>query len=168
MKFIQIIIPFCILFIISCKPPKQANETSAKPVASTVAPSVAPNTAANDAVIVDNASASEVSLVPVQNMQTSKDTSYRLIVLFVSIGEGTDRDGKKILDSFLNDWKTKLKKEINYETVGWGREGEVDFCFPLHELNEKQQNQFVREIKEKFNGHSLVQFTENEPCLHKR
>ncbi|MEO5569568.1 MAG: hypothetical protein ABIT08_15060, partial [Bacteroidia bacterium] len=58
--------------------------------------------------------------------------------------------------------------EIHYEVFPWGREGETDFCFPLSELKEVQQKEFVNEIKVKYKGHDLVQFAENEPCRHKR
>ena len=159
MKFFQFILAFSLLFILSCKPQKQANETASKTP-------VAANTAV-DAVVINNGEA-EVAVTPDQKMQSATDISYRFIVSFISIGEGTDRNAKEIFDSFLNDWKTNQKKEINYETVQWGREGEVDFCFPLSELTDGQQKQFVGGIREKFKGHDLIQFAENEPCRHKR
>ncbi|MEP7169751.1 MAG: hypothetical protein ABI855_10320, partial [Bacteroidota bacterium] len=89
-------------------------------------------------------------------------------VSFISIGEGTDQHGKEILDSFLNEWATNHKQEIGYQTFQWGREGEVNFCFSLSELNEKQQMEFINGIKEKFKGHDLIKFTENEPYPHRR
>jgi hypothetical protein len=159
MKLFQFILSFSLLLILSCKPQKQANETASKTP-------VAANTA-TDAVVINNGEA-EVAVPPGQNMQSATDISYRLIISFISIGEGTDRNAKEIFDSFLNDWKTNQKKEINYETVHWGREGEVDYCFPLSGLNEAQQKQFVSGFREKFKGHDLIQFAENEPCRHKR
>ncbi len=160
MKSVRLIISFGIVFSFSCKPPKQANESPSKPAVET--------STAKEAATINN-NASDVSINKDQPMQITKDTRYRLIVSFISIGEGTDRNGKELLDSFLNDWATKHKREVGYETVQWGREGEVDFCFLLSEMNDVVlQQEFVRGIKEKFKGHSLVQFTENEPCLHKR
>lgn len=145
--------------VFSCKPPKQTSATVQEPP-------IQASTAV-EPVPADNSQA-EVSSTQNQNAISSKDVSYRLIVSFISIGEGTDRNGKEMLDSFLNEWKTNQKKEVKYETIGWGREGEVDFCFPLTELNEKEQTQFVSGIKEKFKDHQLIQFAENEPCRHKR
>jgi hypothetical protein len=159
MKFIQLIILFSISFCLSCK--------SQKPASKTAEPVVQKTPAADEPIVKDN-STSEVATNPDQKMQSSKDTPYRFIVSFISIGEGTDRNGKEILDSVLNEWKASMKKDITYETIHWGREGETDFCFQLPELNETQQQQFIKEIKEKFKGHDLIQFTENEPCLHKR
>ena len=174
MKFTRLFILLSLALNVSCKPPQQTNDTASKPAEQTVAmksdpqPALEPgNNDSQAAAQQDQATGTQSTENP-QSLQSTKETKYRLIISFISIGEGTDRNAKGILDSFLSDWKIKQKKEINYEPVPWGREGEIDFCFPLHELNEKQQNQFVREIKEKFNGHSLVQFTENEPCLHKR
>lgn len=158
MKSIQFIIPISILFTVSCKSPQQTQEAPA--------PSASANVQ-NDAVIFNNGQA-EVAVNPDQNMQNAKDTPYRFIVSFISIGEGTDRNAKEILDATLYNWKTSQKKEIVYEKVPWGREGEVDFCFQLKELSAEQQVQFINELKEKFKGHDLVQFAENEPCRHKR
>jgi hypothetical protein len=158
MKLICLIIPFSIFFTLSCKSPQQAQEPPAPPITA--------NTS-NDAVIVNNGQA-EVASNPGQNMQTSKDTRYRFIISLISIGEGTDRNAKEILDATLNSWKTSQKKEIVFEEIHWGREGEVDFCFQLKELSGEQQVQFMNELKEKFKGHDLVQFAENEPCAHKR
>ncbi|MBK8413304.1 MAG: hypothetical protein IPL22_01545 [Bacteroidetes bacterium] len=93
---------------------------------------------------------------------------YRLIVSFISIGEGTDRQGRETLDAVLADWKTKKGKEITFESVAWGREGENDFCFRINNLSEKEQQIFVSDMKAAFKGRSLVQITENQPCTHKR
>jgi len=160
MKLNHLIIFVFITSVISCKPPKQSTAAAAEPaVQAATSPEV---------VRSDNVATNEGSSPTGPTVKNPDNSSYRLIVSFISIGEGTDRNGKEMLESFMNDWKTKQKKEVTYETIGWGREGEADFCFPLKELNEQEQKQFVSEIRGKFKGHDLVQFAENEPCRHKR
>ena len=158
MKIIRLIIPSIIFINIACKSPQKTAEATLPPLEKSEVKNVA-ITDNKDIPLNENADLS---------MQISKDPPYRFIISFISIGEGTDRNAKEILDAALNNWKTSQKKDINYEEVHWGREGEVDFCFLLTELKEVDQKKFISEMKEKFNGHALVQFAENEPCLHKR
>lgn len=155
MKLFSLFIVTIILLSFSCISSKQTAETSASPTPSATGPAQHEATANNSGV------------------QENKDeNSYRLMISFISIGEGTDREAKQIFDAALSDWeKNKMKAgggNIEYETIPWGREGEVDFCFTLKEMNTNDQVQFIKIIREKFTGHSLVQFAENEPCRHKR
>lgn len=149
----------------ACHSPKAAAtaETAPAPVpAAEPAPPPSPNTI--------QASGSQASHDEVIMSDQDKVTGnfYRLIVSFISIGEGTDRQGRETLDGVLAEWKTKKGKEITFESVAWGREGENDFCFRINDLNEKEQQMFVSDMKTAFKGRSLVQITENQPCVHKR
>lgn len=155
--YTNIILVFAMLFWFSCK--------NSAPVSSTTQPASVPPP--DKGVVVDGGAA-EISSRPNHTNQSSKNMPYRFMVSFISIGEGTDRQAKQILDSYLNEWRTNRGKEIHFEQVPWGREGEVDYCFPLVELDANQQKQFVNEMKAKFDGHNLVQFAENEPNRHKR
>ncbi len=94
--------------------------------------------------------------------------NYRFIVTFISIGEGTDRKGRETLDGVLASWEKKKGAPIAFESMPWGREGEVDFCFNLKELSAKEQELFVADMKTAFNGRSLIQMAENQPPTHKR
>ncbi|MDQ3051854.1 MAG: hypothetical protein M3Q95_13265, partial [Bacteroidota bacterium] len=96
------------------------------------------------------------------------DSNYRFIVSFISIGEGTDPKALDVMNRILNSWETKTGKPIEKETTPWGREGEVDYCFPLTELNATEQVAFIDEFKSVFEGKTLVQLTENQPCKYKR
>ena len=64
--------------------------------------------------------------------------------------------------------KKKTGIEIASTAVPWGREGEVDLCYLLDELDNEAQASFVAEVKERLSYRSLVQFAENETCQHKR
>ncbi|MFI5219364.1 MAG: hypothetical protein ACHQNT_07725 [Bacteroidia bacterium] len=146
------------IVISSCK---SSQSSADKPVA------VSNNTTgiASDAIIIGNGEAEAVA------PQDGQNKTYRLVISFISIGEGTDRNARQIFDAALSDWeKNKMKEgsKLNYETVPWGREGEVDFCFSLTELDQSEQKLFINDVRERFKGHELVQFTENEPCRHKR
>ncbi len=96
------------------------------------------------------------------------DTNYRLIVSFISIGEGIDSKARESMDSMINSLKERKKSSITMEIMPWGREGEVDYCFKLNELSEKEREDFVSEVKTQFKGNNLVQIAENQPARHKR
>ena len=62
----------------------------------------------------------------------------------------------------------KNNVKIISEISQWGREGDVDYCFKLTELNILQQDKFIKEAKELLNSYSLVKFYENTTCKRKR
>lgn len=93
---------------------------------------------------------------------------FRLIVSFISIGEGIDPNAKIKLDKVVTPWTERKGKAIQAEQYPWGREGEVDFCYRLTELTAEEQQLFVSQVIEVFKGNSLVYVSENQPCRHKR
>jgi hypothetical protein len=108
-------------------------------------------------------------------MQTGNDNpekqatvKYRLIVSFISIGEGTDPEARKIMDQIVQSWETKAGKKLEMETFPWGREGEVDFCFHLKELNAPDQAAFARDLRAAFNNRPLIQIAEYQDSRHKQ
>lgn len=94
--------------------------------------------------------------------------TYRLIVSFISIGEGTDPEAKNIMDGIVNKWSAEAGNSINADPIPWGREGEVDYCFNLNELSAKDQARMARDMREAFDGHPLVQISEFQPSMHNR
>lgn len=93
---------------------------------------------------------------------------YRLIVSFISIGEGPDFNAKQSLDKIISDWENRIGGKIEAEQYPWGREGELDICYQLKDLNVDQQIAFITQIKDVVGASKLVQISENQPCLHKR
>lgn len=87
--------------------------------------------------------------------------SFRLVVSFISFGAGTDPESKAILDSYVYEYKLKNNKVVTYYMIPWGREGEVDCCFPLDELNASEQNDFIEGLKKAIAGKELMQINEN-------
>lgn len=102
-----------------------------------------------------------------QNTITT-DTNYRFSVSFISIGGGTDKKAKQQYDHYITEYEQKNKVKLNYETTNWGREGEVDYCFKLVELDKKKQELFITETKEILKSSSLVRYKENMTCRQKK
>ena len=96
------------------------------------------------------------------------DSVYRVIVSFISIGEGTDAKAKEQLDELVNNHQRDFGMPLASEEFRWGREGEVDYCFKMKDDNSKAKDSFVRELRAKFAGNKLVQIEENAVCRHKR
>ncbi len=92
------------------------------------------------------------------------DDTYRLVVSFYSIGEGSDYKTKEEFEKFL----TGYGKKIAFEPAMWGREGEVDYCLKLNELSAPEQVDFVRKAKELLSKSKLVHVDENAKCVHKQ
>ena len=88
---------------------------------------------------------------------------FKLIVSFFSPGNGIDR---KVLNIYVNFLRNCYPKII-YEKIKWGREGELDFCFTLNELEEKQINQFISESEDILSVSSRVHIYKDSPLKHK-
>jgi hypothetical protein len=52
--------------------------------------------------------------------------------------------------------------------AAWGREGEVDYCIDLNNLDAEKQNVFLLQTKEILIQSQLVHIVENAPCKHKQ
>jgi hypothetical protein len=96
------------------------------------------------------------------------DSIYRFTVSFISIGSGTDHKAKQQFSQFIQQFNEKNNVKINAETTNWGREGEIDYCLKLNELNEQQQIQFISETEDLLKDSSLVRYYENSICRHKK
>ncbi len=103
-----------------------------------------------------------------EKLDRMKTTVWRLIVEFFSIGEGTDLEAKKRFDNYMKQWNEAGNPKVNFVTVPWGREGEVDFCFTLAGLDPELQQKFIDGLREQMNASKLVRLTENERCMHFR
>src|SRR6185295_6244385 len=58
-----------------------------------------------------------------------------LVVSFYSKGGGINREVAGKLEDFIIRYSQKTNTKIPYKKVGWGKEGEVDFCIPLSVMN---------------------------------
>ncbi len=94
------------------------------------------------------------------SIKKAPDT-FRVVVSFISIGAGTDPGALSLLENYLIQFEAAHGKKPEYQRVPWGREGEVDNCFNLHELDNSMQVEFIKGLKSAFSGHDLIQITEN-------
>jgi hypothetical protein len=56
------------------------------------------------------------------------------------------------------------KVDLKVKTLRWGREGEIDYCLKLSELNNQQQVKFIADTKEVLKKSKLVRYYENTTC----
>lgn len=97
-----------------------------------------------------------------------KESNYPFTVSFFSIGEGTDSKMQLRFKEYIDKFKADKNVELVYETNQWGREGEVDYCFTLSELNQKFRNEFIEHAKSLLSESKLVHVAENGQCHPKR
>lgn len=106
--------------------------------------------------------AKKEAAVATVNTAETKEHTYRLIISFISKGTGVDRNK---VESFLTYVESHAKKPL-YEKIQWGREGEMDFCLQLNELNKDEQILFIEKLIEQMKGSDRVFITENQACTH--
>ncbi len=103
-----------------------------------------------------------------QSKEQISDTIYHFNISFISIGSGIDGKAKERFLAFVNDFQIKRNILIEMETVNWGREGEIDYCFKLTQLNSDEQAKFISDTKELLKTSKLVRYSQNIPCKNKR
>ncbi len=110
----------------------------------------------------ENAQCEHVNWPPIPTGNSSDDT-YPLVVQFYSKGEGID---SKTNDSFVK-FLDSYPKKISYSPTHWGREGEIDYCLKLSELNSAEQTDFIKKAKDMLSKSALVHINEGAKCVHK-
>ena len=88
-----------------------------------------------------------------------KEEDVRLVVSFISRGFGIDQKLKSDFESWLVS-----RPEARYEVHPWGKEGELNYCFPLSYLSAADQGTFVRDVKPHFAGRQMVYVNEHTRC----
>ncbi|MBK9636598.1 MAG: hypothetical protein IPO63_01785 [Bacteroidetes bacterium] len=145
-----IVVVFFTISISACKSSKNSSENAEK-TETEIVDSI-PSNPARPLVSMEIWTHEQAKLGP--------DT-FRLVVSFISIGAGTDPESKAILEAYVYDYKLKNNKVVSYFMIPWGREGEVDCCFTLNELNASEQNNFIDGLKKVIQGKELIQINEN-------
>src|SRR6185503_10536349 len=74
------------------------------------------------------------------NRLQAKERNYRLIVSFYSICCGINGEAKEKVDEFVSNYERDKRTRLARETVNWGREGEIDYCFRLSGLGSREEN----------------------------
>lgn len=91
------------------------------------------------------------------------DIKYRLIISFISKGEGIDLAANDKIKAYIENHP----KKPAYSVSTWGREGEIDYLLSLKELNEAEQSVFVKDVKKLVSKLDIVLFKENEGYVKK-
>lgn len=99
-----------------------------------------------------------------QQISTTEEKKYHLVVSFFSVAYGIDHNAKTALDNLITEDTLQNKKRIIVQKTPWGREGEIDYCIDLQYLEKKSQTEFINKAKELLSGSNLVHIKENEPC----
>lgn len=98
------------------------------------------------------------------NRAQAEERKSRLIVSFYSICCGIDSAAKERLDKFLSRYEKAERVRITKESIRWGKEGEIDYCFKLSNLSSRKQKRLISEIKSLLKESTLVRIEENAPC----
>ena len=94
--------------------------------------------------------------------------NYSMVVSFYSIGSGIDLPVAQEFDYLVKDFQEQFGNDFSYEKVGWGREGEVDFCIQLDKLKSVSMETFKKRADEILKKSERVHSKENAPCIRRR
>lgn len=94
-----------------------------------------------------------------QSSPQNGDEKTRVVVSFISRGEGIDKKLKSDFDAWLSK-----QKNVSWETQPWGREGEINYCFALKNMSATEQTTFVSDVRNFFAGRQMVYVNENTRC----
>lgn len=167
MKLIHsIVITILLSGLYSCKCHKDASTDSTSAAKS-------PKTTAADQVInpSTNTTTTPQTTISSNTNKTQGDTVpavYRVVVSFISIGEGTDPNARPVLDNYVQQFMDATSKRIVYDAHAWGREGESDICYTLDNLTPEEQVRFINGLKEIFKGRELVHIIENKKNTYRK
>jgi hypothetical protein len=100
--------------------------------------------------------------------ESKEPDTFRVVVSMISIGEGTDPDGPSKLEKFLKQYHTETGTTVSYSMQPWGREGEVDYNFPLRGMTAAEQADFVSRLQAAMKDEKLIRVTENKANRFKR
>lgn len=107
----------------------------------------------------------ELSAITLPNAEEAPDAPKvdstniaRVVVSFISKGEGIDEKGKEKLVNWLKE------QNIEYEEKFWGREGESNFCIFLKGKSNRQQDIIVRDLRTFIGTNDLMLVEEWGKC----
>lgn len=83
-------------------------------------------------------------------------------VSFYSIGTGIDKPAQNFLDNLIKKY-TKDGAALPHMKTGWGKEGEVDYCFRLQDWDPEVFKKFFEELNAGLKD-KQVHITKNVEC----
>ena len=101
------------------------------------------------------------------NQKSVSPDTYRLIVSFISKGQGVDKTTFNAFESLIVTFNEKNNVKLVYDKYTWGKEGEFDCCFKMNDVKKGKQEDFVTAVKNVTKNSTSVIIKENEVCSHK-
>jgi hypothetical protein len=98
------------------------------------------------------------------NHENVADSVYSIRVSFISIGSGIDRIARQKYESYIKEFEEQNKIIILLEKINWGREGEINYCINVTNLNKNLQKKFLEGTKNNLKDSKLVRIKENTSC----
>jgi hypothetical protein len=101
--------------------------------------------------------------------ETAQENAIQnLVVSFYSIGGGIDYKSAEKFEQFLLSFTLENGSKPVFEKIGWGREGEIDFCISLDAWNYTDAASFVEAAKGNVGASKYMHFTVNGTCKKRR
>ncbi len=158
-------ISFFLGILSGCKSKENRNNNAAEPITKEETP-VVPTPPVTEIKTVNE--------VPKPNTDEKKkeegqeNTIKNLVVSFYSIGSGIDYKSAEKFEQFLNTYTHADGSKPVYEKIGWGREGEIDYCIALEGWNYAEAASFVEAAKGNAGASKNMHFTVNGTCKKRR
>ncbi len=148
-----------------CKSKENRSNNTDEPHAKTETPAL-PVTSVTDDKTGNNES---TPVAEEKKKEENQANSIRnLVVSFYSIGSGIDYKSAEKFEQFLNTFTLENGSKPVYEKIGWGREGEIDFCIVLEGWNYSDATSFVEAAKGNAGTSKNMHFTVNGTCKKRR
>jgi hypothetical protein len=157
MKTLFIVSISGIIFLSSCKQNKSVAGTEKNGAQQEV-----------KAPIEQSAPKAEVVEENTEKPKANEQSIKSLVVSFYSIGGGIDLEAARKFDAWIAAYKTAAGNPIVYEKIGWGREGEIDYCIQLESIGMSDASGFVDAAKGSLSACKMMHFTVNGECKRKR
>ncbi len=93
----------------------------------------------------------------------SNSNLCRLVVSFISRGEGIDIKSQEKIKAFIENHP----KKPAFEEYRWGREGEIDYVLMLKEFSADEQKVFVKDVKKLIINKEMALIDENSDYVKK-
>ncbi len=101
-----------------------------------------------------------------EEVEKTDEQIYHLLISFFSIGSGIDYERKKEMDRYFGQLESE-KVDFLIEKVGWGREGEVDYCVDLSKVKEAEQKKIIEKVREIAKKSSWIDVQLDKTCRFK-
>lgn len=103
-----------------------------------------------------------VAVLGCKTAQINEHNDQYFTISLYSKGEGIDHEAKNMVDNTIAIYHKK-GHEINYTATHWGREGEIDYCFNLQNLDPSVYKSFWIELNNLLKDRQ-VHVKEKIPC----